>query len=245
MIDDPLSLVLWLSWLMAAGMYPVGFLFGTCSACCQQCPDECSKCTHYADNAYSCTGLDDVIETLTYSVVGYASVTINNPSPEPSAGCGNNSVAIPIQDLPQGNNQYIAFGGKPCLLPSSLTVSPAVDACGCEVCNVEVTIGAYVQMENDGSLVLQKVFSAAMKECGDTTLALLSANGFQIISDDNVPDAAQVAAWFNALSISVSVTLPECDCGACCDDGCEENVAEGGCNTWQGVGVDCDPDPCV
>lgn len=36
MIDDPLSLVLWSSWLMAAGMYPIGFLFGACSDCCSQ-----------------------------------------------------------------------------------------------------------------------------------------------------------------------------------------------------------------
>ena len=29
------------------------------------------------------------------------------------------------------------------------------------------------------------------------------------------------------------------------DSNCEEEVAEGGCAAWQGVGVDCDPDPCV
>jgi hypothetical protein len=34
MIDDPLSLLSLGIWLMAAGMWPVGFLFGTCSACC-------------------------------------------------------------------------------------------------------------------------------------------------------------------------------------------------------------------
>jgi hypothetical protein len=34
MIDDPLSLLSLGIWLMAAGMWPVGFLFGACSACC-------------------------------------------------------------------------------------------------------------------------------------------------------------------------------------------------------------------
>jgi hypothetical protein len=38
-IDDPLSLLSLGIWLFAAGMWPVGFLFGACSACCQQeCP---------------------------------------------------------------------------------------------------------------------------------------------------------------------------------------------------------------
>jgi hypothetical protein len=35
-IDDPLSLLSLGIWLMAAGMWPVGFLFGACSECCQQ-----------------------------------------------------------------------------------------------------------------------------------------------------------------------------------------------------------------
>lgn len=34
MIDDPLTLLSLGIWLMAAGMYPLGFLFGACSACC-------------------------------------------------------------------------------------------------------------------------------------------------------------------------------------------------------------------
>ena len=36
MIDDPLALVLYAVTAMAGGMYPLGFLFGTCSACCEQ-----------------------------------------------------------------------------------------------------------------------------------------------------------------------------------------------------------------
>jgi hypothetical protein len=38
-IDDPLSLLSLGIWLFAAGMWPVAFLFGACSACCvQECP---------------------------------------------------------------------------------------------------------------------------------------------------------------------------------------------------------------
>jgi hypothetical protein len=38
MMDDPLLLLMQGIWLLAAGMYPLGFLFGSCSACCDPCP---------------------------------------------------------------------------------------------------------------------------------------------------------------------------------------------------------------
>jgi hypothetical protein len=40
-IDDPLSLLSLGIWLFAAGMWPVGFLFGACSPCCDQ--DQCPR----------------------------------------------------------------------------------------------------------------------------------------------------------------------------------------------------------
>jgi hypothetical protein len=43
MIDDPLSLLSLGIWLMAAGMWPVGFLFGACSACCDEGPCVCGN----------------------------------------------------------------------------------------------------------------------------------------------------------------------------------------------------------
>jgi hypothetical protein len=44
-MDDPLFLLMQGIWLLAAGMYPLGFLFGACSACCDEC-GECPECTH-------------------------------------------------------------------------------------------------------------------------------------------------------------------------------------------------------
>lgn len=39
MIDDPLSILSLFVWIAAAGMYPLGFLFGACSPCCdRECP---------------------------------------------------------------------------------------------------------------------------------------------------------------------------------------------------------------
>jgi hypothetical protein len=46
MIDDPLGLIVQGIFLLAAGMYPVGFLFGACSECCDQCRnDSCADFT--------------------------------------------------------------------------------------------------------------------------------------------------------------------------------------------------------
>jgi hypothetical protein len=189
--------------------------------------------------------LYDSVTGLTYAIDGYGSATITNPSSEPSGGCGDNSIAIPAEDLPAGDNEYLSVNGTPCVLASSIASDASVDACGCDVCTMEVVLRAQVQMENDGNLVIGQAFSAAIDACNEATLALVGDGGFEILTENNVPDAAAVVAWFDQLDITVSITLPECDCGACCDSACEENVAEGGCATWQGVGVDCDPDPCV
>ena len=35
-MDDPLSLLAFAVWTLAMGMYPLGFMFGVCSACCEQ-----------------------------------------------------------------------------------------------------------------------------------------------------------------------------------------------------------------
>jgi|GEM_PF-6320687 len=49
MIDDPTSLLSLGIWLMAAGMYPLGFLFGACSPCCKTCPveHEFNRCVRF------------------------------------------------------------------------------------------------------------------------------------------------------------------------------------------------------
>jgi hypothetical protein len=53
MIDDPLSLLMQGIWLLAAGMYPLGFMFGTCSACCNQCRND--TCEGFdLEEAFSC-----------------------------------------------------------------------------------------------------------------------------------------------------------------------------------------------
>jgi hypothetical protein len=74
MIDDPLSLLSLSIWLMAAGMWPVGFLFGACSACCDG-DEECSNLT--------CDGFD--LEDA-YTLIGNCGLA--NRGPEDGEGYG-------------------------------------------------------------------------------------------------------------------------------------------------------------
>ena len=53
MIDNPLHLLSLGIWLLAAGMYPLGFMFGACSACCQGCRSD--TCEGFdLEEAFSC-----------------------------------------------------------------------------------------------------------------------------------------------------------------------------------------------
>jgi hypothetical protein len=85
-MDDPLFLLMQGIWLFAAGMYPLGFLFGACSACC----DECQNST--------CEGFD--LEQA-YALIGNCGLA--NKSPDlfegygPFGGCGG----FP-QNVPEG-----------------------------------------------------------------------------------------------------------------------------------------------
>lgn len=52
-MDDPLSLLAFAVWTLAAGMYPLGFMFGTCSACCDTCRSD--TCEGFdLEEAFSC-----------------------------------------------------------------------------------------------------------------------------------------------------------------------------------------------
>lgn len=101
MLEDPLSLVLWSSWLMAAGMYPVGFLFGACSDCCNQ---ECvcgfadfASGTAYKNTAnWCCAGtqpseitvrLSNAVSTTQDRAAGQNDCIANRPCLEVTPSC--------------------------------------------------------------------------------------------------------------------------------------------------------------
>lgn len=248
-MDDPLSLLSLGIWLMAAGMYPLGFLFGACSACCDECPEECRKCTHFFNDT-ACENYMDVSVTVTSDLLGGDTVS-------QSGVCGIDGEGFDITlansedpSLPQCILDVVAGIGVVNKATVNIARSIAGDECGCEV--FEITGGVEIAVEYEGSVLrFGATFTAIDGDSCDggvlpiefAPIAFQQNDGWPV--DDPECDA-ELAQWLNDnLAFSGTITLGTCDCGACCDDGCEEDVAEGGCESWQGVGTDCDPDPCV
>lgn len=250
MVDDPLSFLGVVVWLMAAGMYPVGvgYMFGVCSACCDDCPEECSKCTHWHNTGGLCN-LDpetsDWISTRTwsYTVAGIGTVTVTNAPGEPCTGQGDNSLDIPFESLPQpeGTNWFAAY-----FCSADFDGPLALDECGCNSCAIEISLTVRLRVEGDGEdKEYRRPFVGTLNECSQTSLSMFPSSDWLAIIGYPGDFGEQVLEFLNGLDITMSLSdFEPCDCGACCDDGCEENVAEGGCDSWQGVGVGCDPDPC-
>jgi hypothetical protein len=246
-MDDPLFLLMQGIWLFAAGMYPLGmgFLFGVCSACCDECPDECSKCTHHYNTSGECNFLNDL--TWSYTIAGIGTITVPNVPGEPCTGQGDNSLDIPLNDLPapdapaSWSNAYFCSGDF-----DSLSTP---DRCGCDACNYAISLVARFALEGEEEQLYRKLFLAQFGACEQTSAQMLS-NGDWVADFPGYGGTfgEQVVAYLNSLTITMTLSdLQPCDCGACCDGECEDDVAEGGCENWAGVGTACDddPDPCA
>lgn len=255
MMDDPLALVIYGITALAAGMYPVGFLFGACSPCCDECPDVCSKCTHYANNGSAC---NDYFfgsgRSLTVNVADHGTVTLSNPAYEPCEAAGNevfvNVATAPVPTWKAGTflaGQEFTSYADPYICVRLIDGFFVADECGCNLCNVLIGLTARFFYDEcpSSSTQFDADFVLSFPGCDVVSQTTSTYTAWVKRSGCNFGEFAPLLAWLNNLSISVSLTIPGCDCGACCDDGCEENVAEGACTAWQGVGVDCDPDPCV
>jgi hypothetical protein len=335
MIDDPLSLLSLGIWLMAAGMWPVGFLFGACSACCDECPpcDE-SKCTHNCNadhlktvNAYTGIRFSGSVGDFTFDETDFAVNTAfdddgnlidvsdiyktvdGDPIPLEDKEVSGLKFREGLHKQVFGNNNYPFYVASfmsdegfvnqgvwlipvedvlgvsllPCLEEAidfnqnfplnqlepeafffglGIGFSQDTDECGCSVCRIIFGASLYRQDTalNVGRLQAEASASASFSSCGNTSLApsSLTLNNWAIGADPVLGeeiwvefgcDLEEVQAWVNE-NFAVSITgleIDECDCGACCDEGCEDNVAEGGCENWAGVGTSCcdDPDPCA
>jgi hypothetical protein len=220
-------------------MWPVGmgFLFGVCSACCDECPEECSKCTHATN------GCNPTATLLSYEVEDYGSNQIENPGPEPAGSCFDNSVSFEIEQLPETS---LAYFGEQCITPISL--SPFLsepDGCGCSACCFEVVFQAQFNFENDGFARFEAVAFLCFDGCDQTEATTAQLTEWSVV-DEQGP-TAELLEFLSSLALSTALTVQPCDCGACCDEGCEDNVAQGGCENWAGVGTACDddPDPCA
>jgi len=254
MIDDPLALVVQMIAVLAAGMYPVGFLFGTCSDCC--CP-ACNKCRHYWNRGQDCEisffGSEFDME---YSFGEYGTVAIPSVGSEPSTGEGNNSLSVPTGNLPAAPNGLTYLEGGPFggasnfLFPNQIISRTVDDTCGCPCCEYDLFFRFIVRFENDVEAVFDRGFlTPQLCECGESLLGASTDSGWSLSDDIGVNDQQYlnaVIAFLNTVPLSSSLEIEPCDCGACCDDGCEDNVAEGACENWAGVGTACndDPNPC-
>lgn len=230
-------------------MYPVGFLFGACSACCD-CPEECNKCTH----AYN--GCQPVHTLLRYEIEGYdTTIDIVDPGGEPNASCADPGAWELTEEQYLEVEPEAIFG---CIRPSELTgAGPGnVDECDCPLCCNEVLWQSVFTFQNDGFVLLGANVILCFDGC-DQTQAVGTIGEWTL--DEEQGPSENILAWLNSLTITVTLEIESCDCGACCETEnevttCNDDVAEGFCvdnpfgtilRQWQGVGVSCDPDPCV
>lgn len=256
MIDEANTLLSAVILLLAGGMWPVGmgYMFGVCSACCEECPDECSKCTH-AYNDQGDVNIQGCASTIYGGTLSYGNVTINNPGVEPSSGCGDNSFNLDVANMPTtacsiGEIVNFANLGLPCIFAKELGAGVDFDECGCLVCGGFLILRALFGVNEDGFIVQGRFVSSCSFTIGDCdqTEAVCGPCVFEAFID-GPPDLPEdcneiIIDYLNSLELTATLTVEPCDCGACCDNQtCEDNVAEGGCESWAGVGTACDDDP--
>lgn len=238
MIDDPLALIVQAVFVLAAGMYPVGFMFGVCSDCCG-CPP-CGRCTHATNMSLPVS-------------LSYGGQTINNPGEEPSSGCGDNSINLSVNDMPaatcQNNGNTLTFvnslfSGTPCVRALYLIRSESSDECGCGIIAYELGLRARFSIQDsDEAAQFDAPSIGSINACSETEIAFgpfVFVDSESGLSDDCI---SLVTDYLNSLQLTATLNFDPCDCGACCDEGCEDDVAEGGCSNWAGVGTACDDDP--
>lgn len=240
MIDDPLALIVQGIAVLAAGMYPVGvgYMFGVCSACCDDCPEECNKCNHF----YNGTGCQSV-ESYSVTIAGYGTLATNQINDFETADCLDG-----VEPELQLTNNYApaCTGGSLVTVTARLRfdVPDGQDECLCQtkVLQPLILFRFVVEGGGDPETIEAQLDGDVFLSCEAGTFPL----SFLAITANDVVGACanDFEEFVEGLGISGEYTRAGCDCGACCDDGCEENVAEGGCVSWQGVGVGCDPDPC-
>lgn len=257
MIDDPLALIVQGIFVLAAGMYPVGFLFGVCSDCC--CPP-CGRCTHLANNGNECP-IEGIEWTVDFG--GYGPVVV------PGVNAGDlteTGIVIPLDDIPDMGPLIPVGETEPTSNGEWLSASLSIiisdigrpsDECGCESCLYSVGFRLSLEFDNDGFVVLGRTMTAteALGDCSQESMSFTADGPWEVTDSgsnyDDIPESAALG-WAGPLGLSASFTIDPCECGACCeDDGsggaiCTDNVAEGSCaGEWLGADTTCEEDgPC-
>jgi hypothetical protein len=288
-MDDPLFLLMQGIWLLAAGMYPLGFLFGACSACC--CPDECSKCTHYHHlpvdppgfiplETSRCREKFDLVTMTAECDTCSGSRTLADVYPDEDQLRATPSGDVFLTDVIQCDGFTTRLTANDIRFFYAL---PVFNDCGCRACRFLMRIRLRLTNELSGFDFSTTVFEiqGLFDRCQQTEADITSfddlnpetaawtdgfpkelINGFLQSIADNPAWDCDVAEHLFADNVFFKMKLEldmPCECGACCQNGeCRENIAESYCEdifdafnepdagggTWQGVGTDCDPNPC-
>jgi hypothetical protein len=241
MIDDPLALAVQMIAVLAAGMYPVGFLFGTCSDCC--CP-ACSRCTHYA-NETGCRS----IASFSATIGEYGAVTsgfINDYNAGDCLDSVEPELEMSSFTLPCDEN--LTFG---VLAKLAFDVPFLEDSCGCY--RLFFNGGIRFQFTGDQDFFVHfnrtaEFVGPLLCDGGIKTLTIGPATFVDGTGD--TPCYQEFVDFVNDLSITAEIEVATCECGACCEEGgqgviCSDNVAEGACpGDWQGVDTLCEDVTC-
>jgi len=211
MIDDPFVLLAYGILLLAGGMYPIGLLFGACSACCECGP--CEECTHY--NKSNC---EFSYANFTYQLSGYDEVSKDCFNPNNVAEQGTQ---IDIEDLPEGFGFIESqFRGLPDITFVELLSVAEQDECSCNRCKLTVSSRIKIPIENsDEDLVLSCEFTGYAEACSVTEIPFTMGQwSVETAPNENfLSEAAANAAlqWANSLDITASVTLRQGCCSKC------------------------------
>lgn len=212
MIEDPLGLVLQAVFVLAAGMYPVGFLFGACATCCGDCPP-CSRCTHYANGCphYDYLTSNNWIWDVdwSYTVDGIGTFTFPNVPFEPDQDA-NGDFDIPESDLPAipqavidrfnayQENTALDFGA--CYFRGSSwgdedCGDTTTQDCPCGTCDYSINLRAVFRFvasppnapnqSQDFEANFTKCFRGSLANCSETDVALTSPGEWSFLADED------------------------------------------------------------
>jgi hypothetical protein len=217
-------------------------------------PCACNKCTHFYNQSslaehgsYTVNLVSELLGNATRTREQIAETDLNADNPLIDEADAQELDGFPACVIDR--NPF----PLPLRIWELLELSLVQDDCGCESVVLDISLSGLFQFEDGSDIPIGTAIQRInVNSCEGDSFELefpafeLTENAFlQSVGEDC---ASEIAAWLNEnISGSISVTVNPCDCGACCDEGCEDNVAEGGCENWAGVGTSCcdDPDPCA
>jgi hypothetical protein len=246
-MDDPLSLLMQGIWLLAAGMYPLGmgFLFGVCSACCQEC--EGGRCQFNEFQGFECRAIPffpNIAKTVSIDTVNVSDVATGDGN---FITIGNASVSISGE---RNGGPYTITN----IVYQYIMTSTAEGGC-----NTDTECQHFIQFiaipDNASSVTrfeTEPMLLFTSGECAPLDIDH-DFNGVEWTLKFGNSDSiwGNMRTYLETLLPNVLMSYDACECGACCSpggEGCTDDVVEHLCDedngfVWAGVGTACDDDP--